>query len=545
MQELLATRDAYVADGRMRLSRGWILFLVPLVSAIIVAYLLYWLFVMGWFLIMIAPLAGGGLVAGSMAASVHLSHCRKPLLAMLIGLCVGAIAYLGYYHFTMIRLLPPGHAHRIDLLPDYVKFRMATDVQREVGRDQNGNELPSPFMNWFTFGYEGLIVIAMAALAGRFMASRAYDANNECWLNREPAKLYAGARDDLENALAQDELSEFCESHPPLPPGTQGMGCDLTLEYVKRDDLSPLECPIYLTATEQPFRTFFRKLVDRNSVFNQKALRPVEALELQPLFPAFTSLCRSRHKELKQVVVETPGSTSPGVMSREATENATIETLNQQDQLDVTSMKHLTLVNLAGGFPLGLIAVGAGVGYLAYICLDAFGALAAIGCGLIACIFIIAGIYISLCCPFTPERLYTSWALRSVVDRRSGKLLDPDDDDVFRVGLTLRENWQKIKLDTVSDAGFARIDHDARQLLMECGRERFRIPFDSIESCWSESFSLPIDASKEAWMVCIVVHSPEEDREIILADTTPSWRTTTNASRQQSAQTLCAQLMAG
>ena len=325
------------------------------------------------------------------------------------------------------------------------------------------------------------------------------------------------------------------------PPPNQPRLCRLTLEYTYQKEVSALDRPIYVTAVENPIRTWFRSLHARRSLFIQKRLTGLETLELQPFFSALASLLRKQHEELRSEPVAIAGSQNLKLQWT-ATANATITPVPAQNRANIVIGKHLLMSNLVALTPVGLFALGGGLIYLAYLVHGTLGIPLAVTVGIVGALPILAGIYIGLCCAHNPERIYAQAVLRKNFAKRADRVVEPGAIDVFHVALTVRENWQKVKLETATDAGFAIIDEERRELRMECDSERFLIPAASILVCKSEFLTLAIDPQSEFWMTRLLVQLPEGTREILLSNTTPSWNRQTNLVRKESALCITGQI---
>ena len=98
----LAGRRFFESSGRV----NWVRFIpwtaIVLVTAVLLACLLAFLFVMGFYLVVIVPVLAGLGIAGMMVLAVRKSQCRSRLVAGLSGVVAGSIVYLGYYYVGMI-----------------------------------------------------------------------------------------------------------------------------------------------------------------------------------------------------------------------------------------------------------------------------------------------------------------------------------------------------------------------------------------------------------------------------------------------------------
>ena len=535
-------RSQYKPDGRMRWSLAPLLLLVPLAVAIAGAYTLNVLFMHGWYFVLLVPLAIGGLVTFSLWVMVAWTHCRKPWLACFLGLLMGSVCYLGYYHVGMIQMMPPGLAHRVDRLPDYILFRMTTDVQADPGRPNDKPLESDRFMNWFTFIYEFAFMAGMAAEAARRRALAAYDSKNNCWMEKETIAFQVGVRDELARALESESVEQFCQTHRPVAINPQNSLCTVLLEYTRADNVSPLESPIYLSATESSIGSWFASFFRRSRMLEQTEITREEALDFQPLFAGFDKLLRERHEELRELPTEVAGTQSDLV--RTATSHANIQPITEQDQCGIFSGWNLLATNMIGGGMLVGFAGGPALCYAAYHFYETIGIVGAIVVAAIGIVMFLASIYVATCCPTAFELAYSKSRMARCIESRAGAIVKPNDPQAFFVGLTERSRWQKVHLETMTDAGFVKIDPSSQTLRLECDSERMEIHGTSIMQCETESLQHPIDKDTEHWMVRLLVQTPTGQREILMEDGIPNWGRNTNRSRFERAETIANQIRA-
>src|SRR5438034_1237918 len=185
----LTDRPRYQTDFGVSWALLPTLLLGALLAAGGVAWAFKFAFVHGWYLIFLLPAVGGLALGGALYWLVGKAHCRNHWLAGAVGGTAGLLAFLGYYHLCLIDFLPPGQAWRVDLLPQYISFRLQTDVAEEVGRANVGQQPKKPFMglNWYTFSAELLMMGCFAAGLAWNRARRGYCAELGQWMQRDVA----------------------------------------------------------------------------------------------------------------------------------------------------------------------------------------------------------------------------------------------------------------------------------------------------------------------------------------------------------------------
>jgi hypothetical protein len=156
---------------------------------------------------------------------------------------------------------------------------------------------------------------------------------------------------------------------------------------------------------------------------------------------------------------------------------------------------------------------------------------------------IVVGIIFGSWYQFLLEALYSSWKFRSAVRKRPSSIVNPDDHDLVFIGLSLREHWEQIKLDTCHDIGLLKLNPSTSSVFIESDKERFQIPKNSLFLCEPELFTHPVDMASEFWLIRLVVQLPEESREILIGLSHTDFKPRSNSIRKAKANQLCQQIM--
>ena len=234
----------------------------------------------------------------------------------------------------------------------------------------------------------------------------------------------------------------------------------------------------------------------------------------------------------------------------QATDQATIVEIRQQDRGQIFNFRHRIMINIVGLSPaifffggLGLMAIG-GWNLPKDPMQDGFGpvwTLPLLAVGLVSAIF---GGVLSTYYQLLPEDLYTYGKVCRNFALRPDALVQARDDHTF-IGITPRENWTVIKLDTASDVGLLKIDRDRRTIYIEGDHHRYTIPAASLLDCEAECFYHPLDKATQHWLIRLVVQTENEPREILFGLShvslgQPRW----NTRRQQLAELVVQRLLA-
>jgi hypothetical protein len=540
VSESLSEREHYRPDQGVNALRLPVLVGLPAGTAVGIAWLLRTAYLGGWYWIILLPCLLAFVLGGMMHAAVVLSHCRQPVIAALIGLSAGLLAYLGYFYFTMTGLLPGAP---LQSLPDYIQFRMETDTEEDIGRPARGGQ-PNEFMNWWAFATELLFLVGVPLAMGRRRARRAYSAELGQWLERDEVRFRTGARDQIEAALRDGWLERFVSKNRPITTPQQTDACRVWIEYVKAPEVSPLDHDVYLTAIERPFRTWLASLVMRDPL-DQVRLETQECLALQPIFPALAGQLRTHHEELRDAPQTTPGLevTEVPTPAGEATEVAHFEEIPEQERAQLFSGRHLLMSNVVAGIPLLGLAAAAGLIGLGYF-LQQRGTALPLVLSLYA-----GGVVLGVICfgalaanPYAAEQIYCYRLLQRTIRQRPEAIVDADDPDVMHIALTRRENWQKVKVETCTDAGLATFDDETGEFLFEGDVERFRIPAGAVVDCRPEQLHNPIDKHTQYWFTRCVVRIPTGTRELLMCRGVKSFEAQTDSKRHNAAIDLARRL---
>lgn len=148
------------------------------------------------------------------------SHCRNCYLAAGLTACCSLAGYLGHYHLDQaVRWQVP--IQRIDRLPGYIAFRMATDQWRIGGRLIRVEALaPQPgilpwrslaefplTIKWLGFLAEVVICTGAATASAWLGAGQPYSEGRRRWCRREVIFFPAEARAELEHGLKAGGLA--------------------------------------------------------------------------------------------------------------------------------------------------------------------------------------------------------------------------------------------------------------------------------------------------------------------------------------------------
>ena len=128
---------------------------LSLVGACVLSFVLCKLFVWGVYWIGIVPIFAGLLLGLEATCLLRFAHCRNPYVAAGCGILLGSVMYLGYYHCDFVSRAGPRLTTRIDSLPEFINFRMHTDVVHDTHEIGNQKKEPNVYANWFFLRWIG------------------------------------------------------------------------------------------------------------------------------------------------------------------------------------------------------------------------------------------------------------------------------------------------------------------------------------------------------------------------------------------------------
>lgn len=534
---MLEAREHYQGDGGVNLAAVPLLIAFPLVAAACLGWVLAYLFEHNYYYIGVVPGLAALALAAVLSLLINVSRCRNHWLAVSIAVAAGLVLYLGYYYFCLSDGWPAAFSTKLRLLPEFILYRLKTDVSFEVGRAQgNQPREPSLVMNTLMFALELSLVVGIPVTAAWRRSRRAYCLELGSWMMREVALLPGYFGPSFVKALQNGKLAEFVAATPP-GKSAQTAG-RLVLEYAGRTQTSVSEYPIYVSVEDFATDALPNRWRFRLTTLRQVKLEPDEVLDLRPLFPKLTRMLELQHPEIRDLpskVAVLPGS------EKQADEIADIVPVPEPYRQRVRSSDYSFRLIMRGIIPLlwlfGGIAVAA-TGY--YFSDNGSGPLPALGIviGLLGAGW---GLYVTLACPGVYECRYVNRELRHEIALRAEPWVDPADSESRYVFIVPRERFSRVALTLASDLLLLKIDKPGRRILMEGDTNRYRIPAGAIASCEPQYFYLSTDTHnrRQIWTVRLMLHVEQGLREVLFVIGNQSWRPTTNARRQQQAELMC------
>jgi hypothetical protein len=483
---------------------NWAVFLpcclLPLSGAAIGAYWLQALFTAGHYYLLIVPAFLAFPVAGLVMATVYLGRCRSRLVGALLGLLAGLVLYVGQYHVDLIQQRGPQAALRLDWLAEHLVWRKEVEQQVRVGAGAaRAQPRGGAALNWFNFVMELGLVLSLTVGGGLSLAGRPYCAKCRRWMKREAAFLPAGSGDRVVWAVEEDCLPDL-KGLPSLPPPSAGSYTAVTVAWCPPVVQSEAKCPAYLSVKEVRLGGGIGQFSQVELVFGRTLLwmHPLTRRQVGQLRERFPALERLLERPVRDDQPERP-TTAVAVV--EPVEDPG-RILSPMTKLIGNALEAIILVLFFGGFLLVVLG-GVGVFWLDAPRRWSWG-LGGVGVGLVS--LVVGGILGTQCPSFLSFPYLRSHA-RSVVRRRPGPWVDPDDPDAELVDVVPRENWGKLMVETASDVGFLLVDGERGEVRFEGDHERWRVPVGSIQSCVVEEVAYAAGSAGETRVYFVVLEA--------------------------------------
>ena len=482
--DLLKQRPTYLRTGRVRLISLFFVMPIALMAAALMACCLWLLFEAGWYYYVIMPIVISLPVAAACYLTVKLSHCRNLGIAATMGLLIGLIFYLGYFHAHLVSMIGLRAIHRLDLLPDFIVWRMNNDVQID---DMGKERAPAPVMNWITFGMELLIVVCITTGASAQRASRAYCEGCKRWKRFALHTAPSGAAGQVAYCLGAGRLLEL----PIIPPIQAQVGTpssSIKVEYCPTSKNKEV-CHTYLTLQENA--TNARGKAARGATYLSGG--EISQEELAVLVSSLSGLAPAAPGgvDVPMPSVAEPNTTASTQVANTTTAIGTVQSLPSRMADTVYTKKNTTVAACLSLFPIAAVLVGIGLLVLAWWYrpfpdADTLQVIVAISCLIIGVIAIVFGVVV---CFVNVDYFNMRRGFRlahNEISVRPDAIVNPNNPLAVYVEVVPRERWSTLLSDHPSDGGFLLVDETKREVLFEGAKQRYRIPGSAIQGCETE-----------------------------------------------------------
>jgi hypothetical protein len=366
----------------------------------------------------------------------------------------------------MIALFGPGVAARLDMLPDFIRFRMAFDAL--VGGP--GSEIAA----WVSSSLDLVVVTALATCMSVARARRVYCEACQSWMRSLMLPAPPGTARALKEALDTGAFDQVGD--PGLFKWKLGQETAmLELEYCPPEN--PQTCSSYLTLKEM-YRSANRKM-KTETVLKQRALGIEELRAVSEKFPRFRQVLAAS-SVIAPVSVAEPTVAPLDLAVREEICPVTKYPFHSAwREAFLITLSLAPLITAAGGCTLiglswwDLNGQTPNVRLLSAM----LGALLALGGGFVTW--------------YNVDWLNHRHVFRLTCDAirsRADAWVAPEEPQATYVAIVPRKNWGAFN--TSSDRGFVMLDPARRRIVFEGILERYRIPASAIHSCELESMAM-------------------------------------------------------
>jgi hypothetical protein len=469
-------RPVYRRDGRVKWGRLIVASIFSMGISAVMALALSRIFLAGWYVTILVPIAMGFPVAAATYLVIKFSHCRNMMLAILVGLLTGLVYYPGWYHAHLVSLAGQHAALRLDLLPSFIWFRLQNDAAGEVGRPL---QAPSVITNSVFFGVELFVVLCMSVGAAAYRVTRAYCHHCGEWTRTASHMGPPGSADLVHRLLVEDQLQQLPEI-PKVPTQAQDPTSTITVEACRLVGTN-LSCCAFLTLLENP-GTRNKTARSIRKVLNQTAITRDELGYLSARILGLVALAPPGFiPEEAMAIADEPTGTSDQNRHLKPFEHvAHVETASPTDRDSIYSARSATVLAAMSFIPVVSFIAGCGLLFLTWKFWPGALSVACLISGLVAVVFGAVVCFVNV--DYFNYRQHFCWVCDLIAARRDA-IVRPSDPQAFFVSIMPRQFWTNQVTNFPSDGGFLTIDTSSRELLFEGLKERYRIPGKAILSC--------------------------------------------------------------
>ncbi|MCB9849653.1 MAG: hypothetical protein H6817_03010 [Phycisphaerales bacterium] len=539
----------YQASGRIDWGRFFPRVVLTGVVALTLSTLMYLLLTVGFYLLGVVAFVVAIILAYVVRAAISHGHVRNRSVAMMFGVVAGAVAYLGFYHAGLVHALGISQWYRVDLLPDYIEYRLRNDKSESVPSysDDSDTRPPTTFdygMNVFIFLLEAAACVGLPALAGFSRASRPFCERCGKWMNQHLVTFTESAAARIPQLLRDGRPADIVNL-PQMSSAPHARNTTMALEYCGREDSDRAEpCPAYLSVRACKSGSLtqagqFEMAIGR-MVITRRRLLPHETAALAPLHAPLSALAGP-------APIVAPPVDQPAEMPAELPAEVV-------DEVAIPPIEHVQLAEYRKGAVANNRVLGK----------SALWAMAPLGVLCVTVIMLIVGVlttvigvtepatdniprwarYALLTVGGVSSPFAIVWFVRNMqslrdrflhrrmcelVRSREDRWVDPDDPDAMFVEYVPRANWVKLMLDTAVDFGFVKADHERLEITFEGDCNRFGIPVEAVKRCAVEHVIGPQGNSPHAAVV-ILAQDNTQRIELPFIAFQPPWRSGRKAS---------------
>ena len=157
--------------------------------------------------------------------------------------------YLGYYHCDFVSRAGPRFYNQIDFLPEFINFRIHTDVVHDTHEIGNQKKEPNVYANWFFFALDWVAGALTCGGVHHRRHRRAYCETCSRWMLSKKAIAAAGFAGKVAAAISAEADCRFaCSARSPEKERPSKWPSSTSYCPGNKDQTDV--CPIYLTARE-------------------------------------------------------------------------------------------------------------------------------------------------------------------------------------------------------------------------------------------------------------------------------------------------------
>lgn len=468
------------------------------------------------------------------ARAIRASHCRNPVVGLLIALALGAVAFLSQFYFGMVFSYGPRAILRVDLLPQFIDGWVHSLVWALNPRE---HQLPMPEevrMNWLLVALGVVCTVVGAFIASGVAAQRPYSQTGRRWLKSCSTILPEARGVDFLAAMESGDFSAV----GALPRVTAGVETSAGLMSLKIE-----YCPVGEGEAAVPaYMTLANVFNLPFGNYNRIELAPEEFSQLLPLLPELAEAIREADPwEVNGLAPLTP----PGVeASGSLASNNPIGEVVPPVEVSAVPAAEAGLIRTPWSRFIANALEGLGAFAFIWIILVFVMAFAlddgdprparetVRGTILVGCLM--GGLMFGLVIltwgfklgPVLARRFWQR-RVRRAIARRARATVDPRLASAVLVHVVPRRYWSKSRSASEVDIGLLFCDRERQELRFEGDLERYRIPAGAITTINIEPMTgidgyhvlvLRAQAAGRLWELVVVPDLPVSQPDFLARD---------------------------
>lgn len=549
--DFIAAPQRYQPSGRIDIIRSvpWLVLLG--VGIVLCATLLTIAFNMGLYIVIAMPVLASMLLALPILWLIGHGHWRNRWLAVVVAVLAAEAVYVGQYQTDLVWKTGLASVTRLDLLPEYLMFRMDTDVSRpSYIPESKVDKAPSTsnsVKNWVTFAAESFLVVMFPVAFAWTRAQRPFCESCKKWMRQAKAGYPLELASTMMSLIDAAKWNEIIE----LPQISLQQGKSATLLVAAYCDASrpsaDASCPIYLsllpTNAVGSMRPSSHEDTHRAPVPDRR-LSPADAAGLVPVFPELKDGADAESvRQVESSLIEKKERDQASRRSLLNGERILIEELSDDSSPRVRGalqtikaifLATMPLIWLLGGiglFILGFILawpiIDPATTFVVWEACPDFIAYGTLIVGVLSAGF---GWYQATRRMTSSYDRYVYKRLCEMIERRPDRIVSPGEAGAHFIQSMPLELWQQFQMGSRPDFGLLRFDIERGLILFEGDHRRMTIPARALAD-WSADTIANADGTASEYLILLRADDGSIELEMWFRPYADDWSTSASAKQ--------------